>query len=216
MTSFYIFRALFLTFFGKYRGEGHPHESPSVMTIPLLILAALSLTGGFIPVPSFLEPLFPAVEGPHASWLVAASTTVGLLGIFLAYLFYVARPGLPDVFVARAGALYRLVYNKYFVDEVYDATVVQPVVRGSRTVLWRGTDVGLIDGTVNGIGARARDLGNLLRLFQSGNIRSYATWVLCGSVILLIAFRLIRSYATWVLCGSVILLIAFRLLGGGR
>jgi len=191
MTSFYIFRVLFLTFFGKYRGEGHPHESPSVMTIPLLILAALSLTGGFIPVPSFLEPLFPAVEGPHASWLVAASTTVGLLGIFLAYLFYVARPGLPDVFVARAGALYRLVYNKYFVDEVYDATVVQPVVRGSRTVLWRGTDVGLIDGTVNGIGARARDLGNLLRLFQSGNIRSYATWVLCGSVILLIAFRLV-------------------------
>ena len=83
--------------------------------------------------------------------------------------------------------LYTLVYNKYFVDEIYDAAVVKPVVNGSREVLWKGVDVGLIDGAANGVGARARDIGGVLRLLQSGNIRSYATWVLLGSVVVIVA-----------------------------
>ena len=83
--------------------------------------------------------------------------------------------------------MYQFVYNKYFVDELYDATVVKPVVGGSRVVLWKGMDAGLIDGIVNGVGARARDVGSVLRLLQSGNIRSYATWVLFGSVVLIVA-----------------------------
>jgi NADH-quinone oxidoreductase subunit L len=78
--------------------------------------------------------------------------------------------------------LYTLVYNKYFVDEIYDAAVVKPLVGGSRLVLWKGMDAGFIDGMVNGAGARARNLGSVLRLMQSGNIRSYATWVLLGSL----------------------------------
>jgi NADH-quinone oxidoreductase subunit L len=81
--------------------------------------------------------------------------------------------------------LYTFVYNKFYIDEFYDATVVNPVVGGSRVVLWKGIDAGLIDGTVNGIGARARNIGGLLRLMQSGNIRSYATWVLLGSVLVI-------------------------------
>jgi NADH-quinone oxidoreductase subunit L len=87
-------------------------------------------------------------------------------------------------------APYQLLYNKYFVDEIYDATVVKPVVGGSRVVLWKGVDAGLIDGIVNGVGARSRDVGSVLRLLQSGSIRSYATWVLFGSVALIVAITL--------------------------
>ena len=190
MTAFYVFRAIFLAFFGEYRGDRHPHESTPWITAPLVVLALLSLAGGFIPAPRFLAPLFPATEARHDFSLVAASVAAGLIGIALAGLFYVARPGLAGALTNRLGAFYRLVYNKYFVDEVYNAAVVQPVVQGSRTVLWRGVDVGVIDGMVNGIGQRARDVGDLLRLFQSGNIRSYAAWVLLGAVIALAAIGL--------------------------
>jgi NADH-quinone oxidoreductase subunit L len=187
MTAFYVFRAIFLAFFGAPRSDHHPHESPPSMTVPLIILAALSLAGGFLPVPRFLGPLFSAGEAHHDFALVAVSVAAGLAGLVLAWYFYVVRPGLADAVAARLGDLYELVYNKYFVDEIYDATVVRPVVTGSDKLLWRGVDAGLIDGTVNGIGSRARDIGALLRLFQSGNIRSYATWVLAGSVFVLLA-----------------------------
>jgi len=83
--------------------------------------------------------------------------------------------------------LYTLVYNKYFVDEIYAAAVVDPLVDGSREVLWKDVDVRLIDGAANGVAARARNIGGVLRLIQSGNIRSYATWVLLGSVVLIVA-----------------------------
>ncbi len=92
-----------------------------------------------------------------------------------------------DSFTKSIGGLYTLVYNKYFVDEAYDAAVVEPLIEGSRTVLWRGIDAGLIDGTVNGVGRRSRGIGSILRLIQSGNIRSYAAWVVLGSIVLLIA-----------------------------
>jgi NADH-quinone oxidoreductase subunit L len=185
MTAFYVFRAWFMTFTGEYRGHAHPHESPLIMTGPLMILAVLSLAGGFINIPHFLEPMFPEkAENEMLAWLSAG---VGLLGILLAYVFYVAKRGLADSVVQAAGGLYTLVYNKYFVDEAYDAGVVEPLLEGSRTVLWRGVDVGLIDGTVNGVGHRARGIGALLRLIQSGNIRSYAAWVVLGSIALLLA-----------------------------
>jgi NADH-quinone oxidoreductase subunit L len=190
MTAFYVFRAIFLAFFGNFRGPDHvhAHESPPVMLIPLAILAVLSLAGGyFFKVPEFLGVIFPHVEEGHDTTLVVISTGAGLLGIALAWLMYVARPGLPDALASNLKALYALVYNKYFVDEIYDATVVKPMVYGSRAVLWKGFDVGLIDGAVNGIGSRARGIGGVLRLIQSGNIRSYATWVLFGSVLVIMA-----------------------------
>jgi NADH-quinone oxidoreductase subunit L len=201
MTAFYVFRALFLAFFGSYRGpnpethghghggdHGHdtPHESPPVMTIPLMVLAAGSLFGGFLNVPEFLEPLLPLPAAAHNLSLVYISVGAGLLGIALAYFFYILRPELPDTIARALGGFYKLVYNKYFVDEFYDATVVNPVVDGSRAVLWRGVDAGVIDGTVNGIGRRARGVGNVLRLFQGGNIRGYAAWVVFGSVLVII------------------------------
>jgi NADH-quinone oxidoreductase subunit L len=188
MTAFYVFRAWFLAFTGDYRGHGHPHESPLVMTGPLMILAVLSLGGGFINVPHWLEPLFP--EKPENEMLAWTSAAVGVAGILLAYLFYVARRGLADSVAKSVGKLYKLVYNKYFVDEIYDATVVKPLVNGSRIVLWRGADAGLIDGIVNGVGFRSRGVGSILRLMQSGSIRVYAAWVVFGSVIVLIAIGL--------------------------
>ncbi len=141
MTAFYVFRAWFMAFTGDYRGHAHPHESPLVMTGPLMILAVLSIFGGFINVPHILEPMF--AEGPENQGLAWLSAGVGILGILLAYVFYVAKRGLADSFAKAMGGLYTLVYNKYFVDEAYDATVVEPLVEGSRTVLWRGVDAGL-------------------------------------------------------------------------
>jgi NADH-quinone oxidoreductase subunit L len=186
MTAFYVFRAIFLAFYGKYRGEAHPHESPFVMIGPLVVLAALSLAGGrLFNVPGFLAPLFPPVEEGHDIGPVVVSVAFGLAGIALAWLFYVAKPGLPDQVATSFSGLYKLIYNKYFVDEIYDAVVVNPVVSGSREVLWKGVDVAVIDGAVNGVGNRARGIGGVLKRLQSGNIRSYAAWVLLGSVVLL-------------------------------
>src|SRR6202166_3933097 len=122
MTAFYVFRALFMTFFGEYRGHAHPHESPLVMTLPLAALAVLSLGGGFIHVPGWLAPLFPAAaEGGDDTILMGISVAAGLIGIALAYVMYVLKPGMADSIAASFGGLYRLVYNKYFVDEIYDA-----------------------------------------------------------------------------------------------
>ena len=187
MTAFYVFRAMFMTFFGDYRGHHHPHESSAVMLAPLVVLAALSLAGGFIPIPKFLETFFPTAEAPESFALVAFSVAAGGIGIVIAYVMYVARPGMADSFAASLGGLYRAVYNKWYVDEIYDAAIVNPVVEGSRTVLWKGADAGLIDGMVNGVGYSARRVGSVLRLLQSGNIRSYATWVLFGGVLVIVA-----------------------------
>jgi len=191
MTAFYVFRAMFLTFFGEYRGHEHPHESPPAMTIPLAVLALLSLLGGFIKIPVWLENFFPAAEAPEKFSLVAISVAAGVIGILVAYAMYVAKPALADSVASRVGVFYRLVYNKYFVDEIYDTVVVKPLVNISRAVLWRGVDAGLIDGAVNGIGSQSQGIGGVLRLLQSGNIRSYATWVVFGSVILVVALSLI-------------------------
>jgi NADH-quinone oxidoreductase subunit L len=199
MTAFYVFRALFLCFFGEYRGEhaahghdghahGQPHESPPVMWIPLAVLAVLSLAGGYINIPRWLEPMFKSVEeAPGTEWTVYVSVAAGLIGIALAYLFYIVAPGLPESIARTFSGPYRWVYNKYFVDEFYDSTVVNPVVDGSRTLLWRTVDARVIDGAVNGIGQDARGIGGFLKLAQSGSIRSYAAWVVLGSI-LVIAF----------------------------
>ncbi len=188
MTAFYVFRALFMCFFGEYRGDQHhPHESPPVMWVPLAVLAVLSLVGGYINIPRFLEPMFATGEEGGNEWTVYVSVAAGVLGIALAYLFYVVAPSIPESLTGTFRGLYNLIYNKYFVDEVYDATVVHPIVDGSRTLLWRGADATLIDGTVNGVGRTARAVGGILKLAQSGYIRSYAAWVVAGSIAVILA-----------------------------
>jgi NADH-quinone oxidoreductase subunit L len=192
MTAFYVSRAMFMTFFGSYRGTARPHESPAVMWVPLAVLAALSLAGGLLfPIPEFLKAMFPAFEEAANPMLKYIAIFAGFAGIGLAYFMYLVKPGMAESAAAFLwGIPYRVVYAKYKVDEIYSAAVVRPLVGGSRIVLWRGVDAGLIDGIVNGVGARCRDVGSILRLLQSGNIRSYATWVLFGSVALLVAMGL--------------------------
>ena len=188
MTAFYVWRAFWMTFWGDYKGHGHPHESSWSMLAPLVVLAVLSIVGGFLfNVPEILSGMFPiekAAEtgGMTEMTLTAISVAFGLGGIALSYLMYVVNTEMPEKVTSALGGLYTLVYNKYFVDEVYDAVVVHPLVQGSESVLWKTVDAGLIDGIVNGAGTQSQAIGGMLRLLQSGNIRSYATWVVIGAV----------------------------------
>jgi len=190
MTAFYVFRAFFLAFFGKYRGHHHPHESPLVMTVPLVILALLSVFGGLINIPHWLSPAYPLAENENATAMVI-SAAFGIIGILLALFVYVIRPALADSLRISAGPLYGLVSNKYYVDEIYAAVIVRPLEGISRFVLWKGVDEGLIDaGLVNGLGKLVRGWGSLFRQFQSGSIRNYATWVLAGSLLVIFVLGL--------------------------
>jgi NADH-quinone oxidoreductase subunit L len=118
---------------------------------------------------------------------VFISVAAGLIGIGLAYFFYVLAPAVPEVIARAAGGLYMLVYNKYFVDELYDAAVVHPLRDGSRSVLWHGVDENVLDRTVNAVGRRARNIGGALKMIQSGYIRSYAAWVVLGALVVIAA-----------------------------
>jgi NADH-quinone oxidoreductase subunit L len=190
MTAFYVFRAFFMTFFGDYRGHHHPHESPFVMWGPLAVLAALSLGGGFINIPKYLEPIFKTSEGELPGFVSWTPMVAGLSGIALAYIFYVLAPGLPESISSAFRPVYTLLYNKYFIDEAYDSAVVNPTIDGSRSLLWRTIDAGAIDGTVNGVGKTARNIGGVLRHLQSGYIRSYAGWVVAGAILVVIVMGL--------------------------
>ncbi|MCU1329185.1 MAG: proton-translocating NADH-quinone oxidoreductase, chain [Bryobacterales bacterium] len=188
MTAFYVWRAFWMTFWGDYRGHGKPHESSWVMLAPLMVLAVLSLAGGFLfNVPEMLKDMFPEHgEVPEEHMLMAISVAAGLIGIALSWYMYVVNTELSGKIANALGGVYRLVNDKYRVDEAYDAAIVEPIIHGSSAVLWKTIDQGVIDGAVNGIGARAQNVGGLLRRIQSGNIRSYATWVLAGSVVVII------------------------------
>jgi NADH-quinone oxidoreductase subunit L len=219
LTSFYMFRLIFLTFFGEQQFDEHKvhvHESPRNMTIPLIILAFLSIFGGWFAAPklvggtdhfeAFLHPVFasyqvqatagqeettarpvgeevgasPAMDLVHA--LTGPPVIVGLLGILLAWWFYIRRPDLPKKLAQSMFGLYTLVLHKYYVDEIYAAVIVRPLLWVSTNVLWHTVDEGLIDGTVNGSARLARETGGKLRELQSGNARSYASWVVVGAV----------------------------------
>jgi NADH-quinone oxidoreductase subunit L len=143
--------------------------------------------------------MFPLAEEPDNPMLLAVSIGVGVLGIATAWYMYVVKTELPARIAASFSGLYTLIYNKYFVDEIYDATIVNPIITGSRSVLWHGMDQGVIDGIVNGVGTQSQSVGGVLKLLQSGNIRSYATWVVLGAVGLLIVMGITAiSYAAGV------------------
>jgi NADH-quinone oxidoreductase subunit L len=189
----------------------HLHESPQSMTIPLLVLALLSAVGGLVQVPlvpggqklgAFLEPVFAdvarvaggaayehgaaAAHAAHAPGLeialMAISLAVALAGTFVAHRFYVVDPALPGRIAERAGGIYRLLFHKYWVDEIYDARIVQPLVRGS-VRLWERFDAAVIDGAVNGIGRRIEQGAALLRQAQAGYVQIYALVLTLGMVV---------------------------------
>jgi NADH-quinone oxidoreductase subunit L len=212
ITSFYMFRLLYMTFFGDYHGaqvdahghgshghaeagHGEPHESPMVMLVPLMILAALSLVGGLVGIGNrfehFLAPVFStaevsegAVEGATRGTeylLMGVSVAVALLGWYLAYLLYHKRKDLPQKIADSLNGFYEAVVNKYWVDELYAAVFVKPLIDGSTRILWQGVDRRVIDDTVNDAADGARHLSDEVRHMQSGNLRSYAGWIAAGS-----------------------------------
>jgi NADH-quinone oxidoreductase subunit L len=190
LTALYVFRAYFMAFFGTYRGHHHPHESPPVMTVPLVILALLSFGGGWLNVPHWLSPTFRLSEQENITPMII-SASLGIIGIIIAWFLYVARPALAESAKIRFGELYTVVANKYYVDELYTAAVVKPLERISSLVLWRGVDEALIDDSlVNGLGRVVRGWGALLRQLQSGSIRNYATWILAGSLLVIFVLGL--------------------------
>jgi NADH-quinone oxidoreductase subunit L len=215
MTAFYMFRLIFLAFYGEGRFSEevrhHLHESPPSMTIPLVVLGVLSVIGGFIGLPAwlgfnrffhFLEPSLefahhsepahdasPAVEMGFAALSIAVAAT----GIYLAYRWYVSRPQAASTMAERWKGLHRLLFQKYYVDEIYDATIVHPTLNASTSVLWKAADVSLIDRAVNGAGETIQGLGSILKRVQNGLIRSYAAWILLGTVAVLLYITMFRS-----------------------
>ena len=190
MTAFYVFRAFFLAFAGDYRGHHHPHESPMVMTLPLIALALLSLGGGFLSVPHWLSPSFPLAEQENLTPMII-SASLGIFGIIAAFFLYVARPALAGSLRTAAGPLYAVVANKYYVDEFYNLAIVKPIEFFSRFILWKWMDDQVINSAlVNGLGKVVRSWGSLFRQLQSGSIRNYATWVLAGSLLVIFVLGL--------------------------
>jgi NADH-quinone oxidoreductase subunit L len=232
LTSFYMFRLWFLTFFGDYRGgdahgaahpsdshaahassddhgHGHsPHESPWVMLGPLVILAILSIVGGWVGIGGrfehFLAPVFqsgPAAELAHETAgetagtgtetvLMLISVGAAILGLFFAFLLYHKRRDLPAKIAQSLGGLYTAVAHKYYIDELYAALFVKPLIEGSTTILWHGIDQGVIDASVNETAHAAREVSDETRHMQSGNLRSYAGWVAAGGAVVI-------AYMVW-------------------
>jgi NADH-quinone oxidoreductase subunit L len=210
LTSFYMFRLIFLTFFGKPRydeHEVHVHESPRNMTVPLIFLAILSTVGGWVAAPhlvggtdyfeKFLHPVFTAYAptGPETAVeaaepggmmllhaLIGWPVLIALAGLLVAWWFYIKSPQTPKKLAESLRAPYALVLHKYYVDELYNAAIIRPLLWVATNVLWHGLDETVIDGTVNGVARVARESGSELREIQSGNARSYATWVVIGAV----------------------------------
>jgi NADH-quinone oxidoreductase subunit L len=224
ITSFYMFRLMYMTFGGEYRGavaqkahghddhnhghgHGEPHESPWVMLGPLVVLAVLSVFGGWVAgynnhFEHFLAPVFQGAsnvaqeaspEGGKSALeylLMGVSVGVAFLGWFLAYLLYSRRPQLPARIAASLGGLYQAVSNKYYIDELYAALFVKPLIDGSTTILWHGVDQGVIDAAVDDSADAARHVSDTARHMQSGNLRSYAGWIAAGGAVVI-------AYMVW-------------------
>ncbi|MBI5570596.1 MAG: NADH-quinone oxidoreductase subunit L [Desulfomonile tiedjei] len=216
ITSFYMFRSLFMTFYGESRVDPetahHVHESPPYITVPLVILAFLSLVGGWIGLPilpgahvftAFLDPVFAPAKhildaGHHADHpsvvlelaLMALSLGIAIVGLLGARWAYLTDPSLPGRVIAQIRGLHTLVYNKYWMDEIYDFLFVNSIVSLSR-FLWKRFDEGVIDGIVNGAASVMRGSGSLLRLVQTGLIKDYALSILVG-VLAVIGYLVLR------------------------
>ncbi len=204
LTAFYMFRLVSLTFGGEARWghDKHPHEAPATMTIPLIVLAALSVVGGVVGIPAslgggnaiehWLEPVFqPAMdklgtvghEDHLAEYLLMAlSVGIALAGITLARKWYLQKREVPDALAVRFPVLYRLLLNKYYVDEAYDAVVVTPLHKLSEKVLWKGIDVGVIDWLVNASGRFVQAAGRTVRVVQTGVTQVYVVVFILGVV----------------------------------
>jgi NADH-quinone oxidoreductase subunit L len=208
ITAFYVFRAYFLAFSGESRVDHdkihHLHESPPTMTVPLIVLATLAAVGGWVGLPegflwgdrfgAYLAPslgTLPHAEAHHPSsgtllFLIGSASAVALTGIYAAYAVYGRRSDLPERAVQQLPGAYRLLWNKYWVDELYDALVIRPYVALSR-FFWQVVDSQIIDGAVNGVGELVRWTGGRVRRLQTGNVQAYALAMLVGAICVIVA-----------------------------
>lgn len=211
LTAFYMFRMFFLTFNGTFRGTEHQHhhlhESPASMTIPLIILAVLSVVGGFVGVPEvlggshmlneFLSPVFArstaimqASHHEHLSHsteyaLMGASVIGVLISIGYAYVKYVKNATVPPADVARRTGIEKASYNKFYVDEIYNAVFTRPLDNLSQ-LFYRIVDKSIIDGVVNGFGQLTQWSADKIRLVQTGNVGSYLFMMVVGIILILV------------------------------
>ncbi|MBN1634710.1 MAG: NADH-quinone oxidoreductase subunit L [Ignavibacteria bacterium] len=207
LTAFYMFRLVALTFNGQPRYDTekvHPHESPAVITIPLIILAALSAIGGFIGLPhylglpnlfgNFLKPVFEKSLALRNSYspemvhpvsleliLVVLSVIVAVIAIIFAYKKFSGKSEFPE-----SKGFAKVLENKYYVDEFYDKTVVNPVLKSSEVFFWKIFDIKIIDGFVNLFSGTFLRLADSWRKFQSGVIQDYTTATVIGIVIVIL------------------------------
>ena len=205
-----MFRLLFLTFFGKFRGthaqEHHLHESPSSMTIPLMVLAALSVLGGLLGLPEFwhmpnwmhhnLEPIIkrPSYSTLHheTEWMLMGLAVAGALAvIYFTYLLFMKYKVLPAEKEEQLKPWQKLIYNKYYVDEIYDMVFRKPLDAISK-LFYKFFDTELIDGIVNGVGSSVKMVGSSVRYLQNGNIGFYLMSMVLSVVLIFLLTFLIK------------------------
>jgi NADH-quinone oxidoreductase subunit L len=193
LTSFYIFRIIFIVFRGDKQQGNHPHESPKIMTVPLIILAILAIIGGYVGLPElnfihrFLSPVFLKTSALSSSIelkTMLVSFIFSLGGIATAWYFYIVNPSLPGIIKKNVAGLYRLLLNKYFVDEVYERIFVLP---GKKIASFFSDvfDTKYIDGAVNETGKWIKINSEQWKKIQTGYLRDYVLIILIGGIILL-------------------------------
>jgi len=199
LTAFYTFRLIFVVFFGPPRGHhaDHVHESPAVMAIPLVLLAVLALSSGLIGSPwahfAYQDFILHGHGEHHTDYMVMAfSIGVALLGIFAAWLKY-GTSLLPSNVMSKSNPIYRLLVNKYYMDELYEYTLVRPTHAVARFVL--SFDQRVVDGAVNGVAWVASRVGSGLRRLQTGYVQGYALVMVVSVVVLIMwSFRVLDLY----------------------
>jgi len=203
LTAFYSFRIIFLTFHGKFRGtheqEHHLHESPPAMTVPLMILAVGAVGAGWVGIPAaiggsnwiahFFEPVLghPHVHGTHEEefMVMGISIAVAVGGIITSWIFYSLKPEIPKALARNFNRIYTTLWNKYYVDELYDATIVRPTKWAATNILVGFTDGKIIEGIINGVPAAIRDFGTKLRALQTGSLQHYGIGMGVGLFVIL-------------------------------
>jgi NADH-quinone oxidoreductase subunit L len=206
LTALYMFRLWYMTFFGEPRAhEVHPHESPWSMLGPLVILALLSIGGGFLGkgeglgrIGAFLTPAIgaygPVSATPHLELILSVvAVAVALLGWYIAYWLYGGKTQRAARLAAAFPAGYKLLVNKYYVDEIYSAIFVKGLLGFSKYLLNFVVDAGILGGLAWLLGGIANLGGAILQRWQSGNLRSYAAWLAAGAAAVLILFVLLPA-----------------------
>ncbi|MDA2923552.1 hypothetical protein MYX65_02670, partial [Acidobacteria bacterium AH-259-L09] len=216
LTAFYMFRLIFLVFYGAERFEEAHHESTphsptepsSLIKVPFMILAFFSIVAGFVGLPEylgtnrlegFLAPSFRHIPEPASveehghfseSHLALIAILVTFFGIAAAYQLYIRDRQITERLAARFSLLYQLIWRKFFVDEMYDWMLVRSIRGFSRKILWKSIDVNVIDGLVNGTASLMQTWSHALKRMQSGYARVYATWILGGAILIFLYYYL--------------------------